>query len=83
MERRELDKALEETIEFNDRIENPEEWRKKIKKRQQNEAEELKDMRDSVKVTMVLENNNSKHFPASFRSRSQLVNQSVGNPLFQ
>ena len=40
-------------------------------------------MRDSVKVTMVLENSNAKHFPASFRSRSQLVNHSVGNPLFQ
>jgi hypothetical protein len=33
MERKQLDKALEETIEFNDRIENPEAWRKKIKKR--------------------------------------------------
>jgi hypothetical protein len=34
MEREQLDKALEETLEFNDRIENPEAWRKVIKKRQ-------------------------------------------------
>jgi|LauGreDrversion4_2_1035121.scaffolds.fasta_scaffold6804706_1 hypothetical protein len=41
-------------------------------------------MRDSVKVTMVLESSsNAKHFPASFRSRSHLLNQSVGsNPMF-
>lgn len=48
-----LNRALQESVEFNERIEDPIGWQKKVRERQQEESIGLQNMRDDQRWNLV------------------------------
>lgn len=55
IERLQNEKALEETIEFNERMSSPEKWNQQLRLRQKKELAEFQTKRDAEKVKMIME----------------------------
>lgn len=53
--RKQNDKALQETIEFNERIDDPNRWKLELRLRQKQEMAELSAKRDAERVRMIIE----------------------------
>lgn len=51
--RKTIDRVLRETIEFNERITDPDQWNRKLRQRQREELDDLRKMRDRVRCNMI------------------------------
>ena len=51
--RKTIDRALRETIEFNERITDPDQWNRKLRQRQREELDDLRRMRDRIRCNMI------------------------------
>ena len=55
IERLQNEKALKDTIEFNERLSSPEKWNQQLRLRQKKELAEFQAKRDAEKVKMIME----------------------------
>jgi len=60
-----MDQCLQESIDFNERINNQELWNKKLREKQQSEMKDLQLIRDKIKARMLY-----KEAANRFRSRT-------------
>lgn len=67
-----MDQCLQESIDFNERINNQELWNKKLREKQQSEMKDLQLIRDKIKARMLY-----KEAANRFRSRTQLSSYKI------